>query len=294
MPQSLVLNLVPASKIPQKYLSSQYLYELFLKLVSLVDAELGQILRTDHQNKSYTLSPLQVSNQTKSQGAIQNLRFLLPLSALNSSPLQYYHIEDVPAGTHCWWRISFLDDVLFGHLSREWEKQAHDIHCYLGPSKLHLINLVRYSQKYPDWASISTYQQIYEQASEHNREIYFQFLTPALFRQGAWDSPLPTREAIFQGLRKRWNRYSGLAFAPSIVNPIVPSQFDLNTVTFQDAQFKTIGCLGQLKFNILGEVDPLTLKRINTLADFTLYAGIGRKTNLGLGMVKRLKNQTPT
>jgi CRISPR-associated endoribonuclease Cas6 len=37
----------------------------------------------------------------------------------------------------------------------------------------------------------------------------------------------------------------------------------------------------------LGAVDPLTIKQINALADFALYAGVGRKTPMGMGMVKR-------
>jgi len=44
-----------------------------------------------------------------------------------------------------------------------------------------------------------------------------------------------------------------------------------------------------MNFRILGEVEPLTIKQINTLADFALYSGIGRKTPMGMGMARRLR-----
>ena len=35
---------------------------------------------------------------------------------------------------------------------------------------------------------------------------------------------------------------------------------------------------------------PETIQQINTLADFALYAGVGRKTPMGMGMVRRIKH----
>lgn len=293
MPQSFVINLVPEISIPQKYLTGQYFYDLFLRLVSSVDAELGQILQADSQNKSFTLGPLQISNTIQSQKGIRNLRFLPSRKPIGNGPLQYQYQNDVPAGTHCWWRIVLLDDELFGHLSREWERNAPHLNIYLGPSKLQITNLLRNPQTNPNWVSRCNYQKIYEEASNQNREIHLQFLTPAIFRQGGFESTMPTSDAIFQSLRRQWNRYSGLAFAPSMVTPIIPGQFELKTVTLQDQHTKMMGCLGNVSFNILGEVDPLTIKRINTLADFTLYCGVGRKTNLGMGIVRRIVPSLP-
>ena len=135
----------------------------------------------------------------------------------------------------------------------------------------------------PEWTSHSSYQQLYEQASDTNRQVSFQLITPAVFRQNGQESPLPTRDAVFQSLRKCWNRYSGLVFAPDTITPMVATTFDLHTV----AHSKTnVGCLGKLTFQISDTADPLVIKRINALANFSRYCGIGCKTNLGLGMVR--------
>ena len=54
-----------------------------------------------------------------------------------------------------------------------------------------------------------------------------------------------------------------------------------------DRRSKFIGCVGDLDFSILGNVDPQTVKQINALADFAFYAGVGRKTPMGMGQVNR-------
>ncbi|MCU0532618.1 MAG: CRISPR system precrRNA processing endoribonuclease RAMP protein Cas6 [Hydrococcus sp. Prado102] len=34
-------------------------------------------------------------------------------------------------------------------------------------------------------------------------------------------------------------------------------------------------------------IDPIQIQQLNALADFALYCGIGRKTTMGMGMVRR-------
>ena len=92
---------------------------------------------------------------------------------------------------------------------------------------------------------------------------------------------------VFQSLLKRWNQYSNIPFPESIIQPIYPSFFDIRTEIVMDSRSKFIGCVGAVTFQILGEVDPLTIKQINTLANFALYAGVGRKTPMGMGMIRR-------
>jgi CRISPR-associated endoribonuclease Cas6 len=101
MPHSLVLNLSPISPIPQGYLTGKHLHALFLTLVSLVDQTLGDRLHEQKTEKPFTLSPLQTSRQSNAE-------------------LQWDYRHSIPAGQPCWWRISLLDDTLFGHLSKLW------------------------------------------------------------------------------------------------------------------------------------------------------------------------------
>lgn len=282
MPESLVINLVSESTIPFQYLRGHHLYRLFLALVSAVDANLSRALQT-HKHQSFTLSPLQIASQPQSTSA-RNLKFLLPRQQLATTPFQYVS-NSVPAGSHCWWRISFLDDTLFAHVAPRLKRIAVRKTWYLGPSRLHITNFSPANSH--EWASHGSYQQLYEQASDANRYLTFQLMTPAVFCQGEQVSPLPTRDAVFHSLRKCWNRYSGLVFAPDTVAPITAQVFNLRTIPLALGNSETvIGCLGNLTFQITDKTDPLIVKRINALSNFSCYCGIGHKTDLSLGMVR--------
>lgn len=284
MPESLVINLVSESTVPFQYLKGHYLYRLFLALISAVDIELGQSLQT-HKHRAFALSPLQIVSQSQPASA-RNLKFLLPRQQLETTTFQYTN-SSVPAGSHCWWRIALLDDVLFAHISPRLERTAARQPWYLGPARLHVTNFLPAS--IPEWSGHDSYQTLYKQASDTNRHLTFQLITPAIFRQDGLESPLPTREAVFHSLRKRWNRYSGLVFAPDTINAIATKTFNLRTVSLPIGNNETVvGCLGELTFQISDKADPLVVKRINALTNFSRYCGIGQKTFLGLGMVRTI------
>lgn len=272
MPHSLILNLVPTSPIPSGYLTGKHLHALFLTLVSSVDKPLGDRLHEQKTDKAFTLSPLQIAKQSG-----------------RDHSLQWEHTRPIPAGTLCWWRISLLDDSLFGNLTGLWLNLNPNHPWHLGPADLQITSVLGTPQSTQPWANFSTYAQLYEQASDCDRQIDLTFYTPTAFRQSQFDCALPTREHVFNSLRRRWNQYSGMEFPESLLEPIFPSFFDIRTQLVADSRSKFIGCVGAINFRILGEVDPLTIKQINTLADFALYSGIGRKTPMGMGMTRRIE-----
>ncbi len=277
MPYSLVLNLLPASPIPPQFLNGRHLHALFLTLVSSVDKELGTYLHDQKAEKAFTLSPLQVTNV----GHSRNIRG-------GNYTLQWEHKQAIPPGTPCWWRISLLDDALFGNLSQLWLNlnPAHPWH--LGPADLKITSILGTPQSTQPWANFCTYEQLYEQASDSDRQISFAFCTPTTFRQGEYDSALPTRDSVFNSLIKRWKNYSNLEISETIVEAIFPSFFDIRTEIVAEQRSKFIGCVGNITYRILANVDPILIKQINALADFAVYSGIGRKTPMGMGMVRRL------
>ncbi|CAN1211667.1 CRISPR-associated protein Cas6 C-terminal domain-containing protein [Tumidithrix helvetica PCC 7403] len=281
MPYSLVLNLLPRSPIPTSNLSGHHLHALFLELVRSVDPELSIYLHQQTAEKAFTLSPLQVDRDRKPE---------------NKALLQWEYERAIATGTPCWWRISLLDEALFGKLAYLWLDLNSNQHWQLGSTKLDVTSILCNPQPDQPWANYVTYAQIYEQARDgssesqpnDSRKLHFQFYTPTTFRQSKYDCALPTRDSVFKSLLKRWNHYSHIPFPETILESIYPSFFDIRTEMVSDRRSKFIGCVGSLTFQILGEVDPLTIKQINTLADFAFYAGVGRKTPMGMGMIKRL------
>jgi CRISPR-associated endoribonuclease Cas6 len=275
MPYSLVFNFLPKSAIYPKNLSGRHLHALFLDLVRSVDPELSSFLHQQLTEKAFTLSPLQV--------AIDHNH---PQTKHSSQILQWQHTQPISEGTLCWWRICLLDDRLFSKLAPLWLNFHSNKFWHLGSVELELISTLGTPQSDRPWANFATYTQIYDRASDCQRKINFHFCTPTAFKQGKYDTSLPTKELIFQGLLRRWNRYSNNPFPETILEPIYPSFFDLHTEIIIDSRSKFIGCVGEITFQILGEVEPSIIKQINTLADFAFYAGVGKKTPMGMGQTQ--------
>ncbi|MFM6040473.1 MAG: CRISPR-associated endoribonuclease Cas6 [Sphaerospermopsis kisseleviana] len=271
MPHSLILNITPQSPIYPNFLSGRHYHALFLNLVSSVDRKLGDYLHESNADKAFTLSPLQIQNRNKTQ-------FLI---------LQYNHQKPISAGTPCWWRISLLDDNLFSQLTPLWLNLNPEQPWHLGSANLFITSIQGTPQSTQPWANVCTYSQLYETASDTERIINFIFSTPVAFRQGGFDNVLPTKESVFNSLLSRWNKYSGIELTNIPLESIYPSAFNIRTEVISNYENKFIGCLGDISYRILGNMEAIRIKQINALADCALYAGIGRKTTMGMGMVRR-------
>lgn len=340
MPQSLVLNLVTQTTIPQKYLQGRALQQLFFNLLDEVDPELAHVLRQDEYNRAYSLSALQIDTQLQANGPTSysptsyrkvshrqtsdsltsykqhvpctqgNLRLYTQKrvpATYHDAPLQFLHHQAIAPDTRCWWRITFLDDELFDHLIFLWNQLVNEpfqlgagtvvithVSADAAPTSPSLSSRAL-AAHWPDtgWASSCSYRDLYENASAYEQDIHIQFVTPTAFEEEGYISPMPTANAVFHPLRKRWNHFSGLVFAPSLIKNIVPLKFDIETQDIQAERATGVrpriisGCTGQVNFRIVSS-NPLTIKRINALADFSRYCGIGYGTPIGMGAVRRL------
>jgi len=79
-----------------------------------------------------------------------------------------------------------------------------------------------------------------------------------------------------------------MPFPATLIEYLFPSFFDIRTELVNYPEGKWAGCVGSISYRILGDVDPVAIKQLNTLADFALYAGVGRKSPMGMGMVRRV------
>ncbi|MDY6781061.1 MAG: CRISPR-associated endoribonuclease Cas6 [Cyanobacteriota bacterium] len=272
MPHSLILNLVPQTQIPAHYLTGRHLHALFLTLVQSVDPELSDRLHQNKALKGFSLSPLQLE-KTRSR-----------------SPLQWQHKRNIDAGIPCWWRIGLLDDSLFGHLTPLWLQINPEQPWHLGPANLYITHILGTPQSTQPWANACPYAQLYDQASDAERNFKLEFATPTAFRQGKRDNALPTPQIVFQSLLRRWNQYSGIPFEDLPIDAIFPSQFAIETQCVEDSRSKFIGCVGTVRYRLFGDATPTQIKQLNAIADFALYCGVGRKTPMGMGMVRRVQS----
>ena len=279
MPHSLILNLTPKSPIYPQYLTGRHLHALFLTLVSSVDKELGTHLHDSKADKAFTLSPLQITRNYPN-----------PKTNKRGSILKSQHTEPISTGTPCWWRISLLDDALFGKLTQLWLNLNPQQPWHLGSADLYITSIQGTPQSTQPWANACTYTQLYQQASDSERIISINFATPTAWRQGKYDTTLPTRESVFKSLLSRWNKYSKIEFTEMNFDSIFPSFINIHTEIIPDSRSKFIGVVGEVSYRIMGDVEAIQIKQINALADFALYSGIGRKTTMGMGMGRRIRS----
>lgn len=269
MPHSLVINFTPTSDIPMGYTSGKHLHALFLHLVNSVDQKLAEYFHQSERNKSFTISPLQIITNNK-----------------NSNYLSWDIKNKIKIGSNCWWRITLLDDSLFSQLTKLWLNLNPQKPYHLGSGEL-IITSVLASPNSHNWANAFSYEQIYDLASETQRNINFNMVTPTAFRQGKYDISLPTADLVFSSLLRRWEKYSNIPLNLGDLNYIFPAYFDLKTQIVMDSKSKFIGCVGNINYKIFGDVDLAIIKSLNVLADYSFYCGLGRKTTMGFGMIKR-------
>ena len=99
---------------------------------------------------------------------------------------------------------------------------------------------------------------------------------------------MPTKDSVFNSLLKRWNNYSNIDISATILEAIFPSYFDIPTEIIAEHRSKFIGSIDYIEFTILANLETIIINQLNALADFAMYSGIGRKTTMGMGMVRRL------
>ncbi|MDJ0716211.1 MAG: CRISPR-associated endoribonuclease Cas6 [Prochloraceae cyanobacterium] len=274
MPHSLVINILPLSPISVNYLTGKHLHALLINLVSKVDPNLSECLHQSHSNKAFSISPIQITSQHFKHA------------------LRWGYNKTIPAATPVWWRISLLDERLFSRLTGLWLNLTPKGAMRLGDAQLQITSILGTPQTNQPWANACSYAQLYEKASALERSFTFCFATPTTFRQGKYDTPLPAPESVFKSLQTRWNKYSNKTIDRLPVESLFPSVFDIRTQKVINFGSKIIGCTGVVTYSLLGEVQPIQIKQFNALADFALYCGVGRKTTMGMGMVRRVGEES--
>ncbi|MBD2435609.1 CRISPR system precrRNA processing endoribonuclease RAMP protein Cas6 [Nostoc sp. FACHB-110] len=114
--------------------------------------------------------------------------------------------------------------------------------------------------------------------------IKLQFLSPTSFKQSGAIQPFPLPDLVFNGLLRRWNHFAPdqLRFPEIKWNTFI-SAFELKTHTLKLEAGAEIGAEGWVKYRF---VDSEQAKIATVLAHFAHFAGVGRKTAMGMGQTK--------
>lgn len=124
---------------------------------------------------------------------------------------------------------------------------------------------------------------------EERREVRLLWCTPTAFRQGDVDLPLPLPRLVFGGLLEKWNRFSPHPLkweAPALERHLVVSGHRLATRAFDDGRASIPGFVGWTEFRLLRGAGEEERRAFSALVRFAFYAGVGRKTTHGMGLVR--------
>lgn len=115
-------------------------------------------------------------------------------------------------------------------------------------------------------------------------DITLSFLSPTSFKQKQDTQPFPLPELVFGNLLRRWN-----AFAPETLKfPTVEwhgltSAYELKTHALKMEGGAEIGCKGWVRYRF---PDSEQSRIATILAHFAFFAGVGRKTAMGMGQTR--------
>ena len=179
-------------------------------------------------------------------------------------------------------RFAVLAPELFSRFWERWEKRGGIPlklgRSFLEPAALHLDG---------PWCGSSSWKEL--SRAEPHKEVELIFATPTTFKGGDLDLPLPVPRLVFGGLLRKWNAFSPYPLevsAQELERKVALADARLHTKPFYDGRSHIVGFVGRARFRVLRGASPELLRAVNTLARFAFFAGVGRKTTHGMGLVR--------
>jgi CRISPR-associated endoribonuclease Cas6 len=104
---------------------------------------------------------------------------------------------------------------------------------------------------------------------------------------------LPDPVLVFGQLATYWDNLTGSETAETVrtyaAEAVVVARHRIETHMYQFRKSKQIGFTGRVRFKLLDKDDDTMIRHLNRLADLAFYTGLGSKTAMGMGQVRRFK-----
>jgi len=265
---SLVLELEPRGKLQNPTSLGRASHAGFLGLISRIDPDLGNRLHSA-EVKPFTLAILPAPHPgEKGRNRLCQRTIRLRLTSLE---------QDLS---------TFL-----------WSLEPADIGAIrLLSTECKVIQVVKCSDDL--WAGRSSFAELYNNGLVKGRDgeslIGLKFLSPAVFRmaESRLSMPLPWPRLVFQSLAARWNAFSPIPLEidwPAFERQVSVARHRLETKMLDFGRYRQVGFVGECWYLIDRKADLRLRQALHTFADFAFYAGVGAKTTMGMGLVRRIE-----
>lgn len=248
----------------------------FLDLVRRLDPALGEALHRAGREKPFTTSPLQGPFEREAGGGLR----LRP-------------------GREYWLRLTSLEPAL-SHALLQLDARAIPS-LPLFDASLRVLKVHVRSEEHP-WAGQTTDQDLYTtwMATDRvpPRKLRLHFYSPTTFQSNRLNVPVPLPRLVFLTLGAKWNRYASVHLGEEIATVIESlvglSRYELKTRMLDFGRYKKVGFVGDCEFQLQWRSqDEVWARAVHLLADFAFYAGVGYKTTMGMGQVRRSDASVP-
>ncbi len=259
----------------------------FLALIESVAPELSQVLHDANARKPFTVSPLSLSINNLSQPPLrkERSREQIQLREGDGCSMRFTIVEgDEPNSAGLF--QSFQAALINARPSAE--IRLHGIPFQVEEAR---------TTPGPDcWTGYTTFEELLECGASH-RLVTLCFESPTAISLGQTDAgkrfelfPVPWN--VFDSLARKWNEFGGVPLRTDVLLEWVQecvwvSEYDVKTQVLQFDRFPQKGFVGTATYEVKrGDADLARI--LNALADFALYAGVGYKTTMGMGQVRRV------
>lgn len=256
----LKLQALDSGRLPLSH--GRLLHAAFLSAIRLKDVKLSAALH-DAVSKSFSLGLLQLKHRLQKQ------------------------VYCVEKGDLVAWRICAMGSCAKNIL----ELLQPGLRLQVGPVSFAIAGIDDTSQNLQ--AGTTTTEYLQEQCAllPAMQRLTLHFITPTVFRYFEYDYPWPKADLVFGSLAERWNQLSGEAYfsvdkiKQIAADYLIPDKWDGCTkrVNLSPAHGVT-GFIGSFSYRL--SLLPTEYRALFILlAEFAVFAGVGRLTGQGLGQV---------
>jgi CRISPR-associated endoribonuclease Cas6 len=250
----------------------EYGHAAFLSLIHEVAPDLSKALHDAGERQPYTVSPL-VGSKREQRGV------------------------SVRSGSGYWMRFAILDPALYSVFSRYFaESMPFESVLTLGKVQF-IVEEVTTSKQSDTWSGYSTFSDIFTGTkSEPIASMRFFSLTAFSLGEVGGSGPrfgiFPEPALVFDSLLRRWNQFADQpldnpqVWQKWVSEHVVVRRYRTKSDLWQFKHHPQIGFVGTCTYEIKGDY-PSETRKLNALADFAFFAGVGCKTTMGMGQCRR-------
>ena len=153
------------------------------------------------------------------------------------------------------------------------------------------------------WAGYNTLSDLYQRwgsapPEESARKITLEFASPTIFSRrtedgmGKFMEPFPAPAMFFGSVAAMWNDHMPTPLDKGAVRSyaeetVVVGLFNMKSRMFRYWGQPQIGSTGTITYLLKDRKNHEMIRTLNLLADFAFYSGVGYKTTMGMGQVRR-------